>query len=124
MKSSGWRKAFAVSLFACAPVLRLIFGLMVVMMIGLSVELKYPSQRQTLVISGLMLQLVQVGSRIAMMKNGSQQHTNAPVMMASVLAAFRSRFESVDDCVFLREASPDEPGGRVVDEQDAWLPDG
>lgn len=28
------------------------------------------------------------------MKNGSQQKTKAPVMMASVFAAFRSRFES------------------------------
>lgn len=32
----------------------------------------------------------------AMMKNGSQHTTNAPVMMANVLAAFRSRFASSD----------------------------
>lgn len=37
-----------------------------------------------------------VGSRIAKIKNGSQQQTNAPVMIANVLAAFRSRFESAD----------------------------
>lgn len=35
-----------------------------------------------------------------MMKNGNQQHTNAPVMMASVLAALRSRLESVADWDF------------------------
>lgn len=69
-------------------------------MIGLSVELKYPNQRHTLIVSGLMSQSVHVGSRMAMMKNGNQQHTNAPVMMASVLAALRSRLESVADWDF------------------------
>lgn len=44
-----------------------------------------------------------MGSRMARIKNGSQQQTNAPVMMASVLAAFRSRFESAEfEWVFLR----------------------
>lgn len=43
-----------------------------------------------------MLQAAHVGNSIAKMKNGSQQQTNAPVMIANVLAAFRSRFESAD----------------------------
>lgn len=37
-----------------------------------------------------------------MMKKGNQQKTNAPVMMANVLAAFRSRFESAEFCAFRR----------------------
>lgn len=37
------------------------------------------------------------------MKKGSQQQTKAPVMMASVLAALRSRFESAEfEWFFLR----------------------
>lgn len=36
------------------------------------------------------------GMTRAMMKNGSQHTTNAPVMIANVLAAFRSRFASSD----------------------------
>lgn len=39
---------------------------------------------------------------MAMTKNGSQQQTNAPVMMANVFAALRSRFESTEFCCFLR----------------------
>lgn len=39
---------------------------------------------------------------MAMIKNGSQQKTNAPVMIANVLAAFRSRFESAEFCAFFR----------------------
>lgn len=38
-----------------------------------------------------------------MMKKGSQQTTKAPVMMTSVLAALRSRFESA--AIFFRRAT-------------------
>lgn len=41
-----------------------------------------------------------MGNKIAIIKNGNQQNTNAPVMMANVLAAFRSRFESAEFCAF------------------------
>jgi hypothetical protein len=41
-----------------------------------------------------MLQLLQTGRRMAIMKKGSQQTTKAPVIMTRVLAAFLSRFES------------------------------
>lgn len=52
--------------------------------------------------NGDMLQAAHVGNSIAKMKNGSQQQTNAPVMIANVLAAFRSRFESADIWAFFR----------------------
>lgn len=37
----------------------------------------------------------QMGNSTAITKNGIQHTTNAPVIMANVLAAFRSRFELV-----------------------------
>lgn len=52
-----------------------------------------------------------VGSNIATIKNGSQQHTNAPVIIANVLAALRSRFDSADCWVFLRMSV----GGRIIE---------
>lgn len=53
-----------------------------------------------------------VGKSIATIKNGNQQHTNAPVIIANVLAALRSRFDSADCWVFLRT----NVGGRSIDE--------
>lgn len=52
--------------------------------------------------SGDISHVVHVGSNIAIIKNGSQQHTNAPVIIANVLAALRSRFESTEFCGFFR----------------------
>lgn len=45
--------------------------------------------------------MLQIGRRIAMMKNGSQQMTKAPVIIANVLAAFRSRLELASSFDFL-----------------------
>lgn len=42
-----------------------------------------------------------MGNKTAMMKNGSQHNTKAPVIIAKVLAAFRSRFESMESRAFL-----------------------
>lgn len=63
-------------------------------MTGFSVELKYPNHKNSA--STLLLSVHEVHSGIisAARKNGSQQTTNAPVIMANVLAAFRSRFAS------------------------------
>lgn len=69
-------------------------GLKMVYSIGLRVELKYPSQRKKATILSSKWQSEQRGMSRAMTKKGSQQMTNAPVMMANVLAAFRSLFDS------------------------------
>lgn len=63
-------------------------------MTGFSVELKYPNHKNSA--STLLLSVHEVHNGIisAARKNGSQQTTNAPVIIASVLAAFRSRFAS------------------------------
>lgn len=87
-------------------------GLNIVQMIGFNVELKQPSHKKKLINSGEMLHEAHVGKSIATIKNGSQQHTNAPVIIANVLAALRSRFDSADCWVFLRT----NVGGRSIDE--------
>lgn len=57
--------------------------------------LKYPSHRNTLdTISGGW-QVRHVACSSAAKKNGSQQATKAPVMIARVFAALRSRFDSI-----------------------------
>ena len=48
-----------------------------------------------------------------MMKKGSQQTTNAPVMIASVLAALRSRFESAT--TFFRRVTTGRGDASIVD---------
>lgn len=60
------------------------------------VELKYPSQRNKLIMTGGNgHSSAQIGKSTAITKNGIQQTTKAPVMIASVLAAFRSLLELV-----------------------------
>lgn len=64
-------------------------------MTGLSVELKYPNHRNSDATLSLSEQLSpQSGNSNAIRKNGSQHTTNAPVMIANVLAAFLSRLVS------------------------------
>ncbi len=68
-------------------------------MIGLSVELTYPSQtmKWTTLRSVPATQRGQNGNMMYMRKNGSQQSTKAPIMMAIVRAARRS-FDSDMRC--------------------------
>ena len=54
----------------------------------------YPSHRKTLSMASSSVHVGHSGMSRAQTKNGSQQTTKAPVMMASVLAAFFSRFAS------------------------------
>ena len=44
------------------------------------------------------IQFLQIGFKTARMKKGSQQIIKAPVTIAKVLAAFRSRFASNETC--------------------------
>lgn len=57
--------------------------------------LKYPSHKNTLATSLGGSQVVHIACSRATRKNGSQQATKAPVMIARVLAALRSRFDSI-----------------------------
>ncbi len=57
-------------------------------------ELKYPSQRKNAAILSFIWHESHKGNSKAIKKNGNQQTTNAPVMIANVLAALRSRFAS------------------------------
>lgn len=57
--------------------------------------LKYPSHRNTLATSSGGLQVWHTACVRAARKNGSQHATNAPVMITRVLAALRSRFDSI-----------------------------
>ncbi len=70
---------------------------------GFNVELKYPNQRKKSKIFWS-IQFLHRGITSAIMKKGSQHKINAPVTMASVFAAFFSRFASRDTCFlpFLR----------------------
>lgn len=67
---------------------------------GFTVELKYPNHKQKLIRNGDISHSGQVGNMIATTKKGSQQTTKAPVMMASVLTALRSRLQFVSIKVF------------------------
>lgn len=57
--------------------------------------LKYPSHRNTLATRSGGLQTWHTACSSATKKKGSQQATNAPVMIARVFAAFLSRFDSI-----------------------------
>ena len=57
--------------------------------------MKYPSHRNTLDTTSGGLQVWHVACSSVVKKNGSQQATKAPVMIARVFAALRSRFDSI-----------------------------
>lgn len=70
-------------------------------MTGFRVLLKYPSHRNTLAMSSGGSQTWHVARSNVTKKKGSQQATNAPVIIASVFAAFLSRFDSIVSRVLL-----------------------
>ena len=65
--------------------------------------MKYPSQRKTLATRSGSWKDEQVACSNVTRKNGNQQATKAPVMIANVFAAFLSRFASIVSRVFLVE---------------------
>lgn len=69
-------------------------------MIGFKVELKYPNHKD-IDTKYRLKKFSLIGNNTAMMKNGNQHNTNAPVMIARVLAAFLSRLESIESRAFL-----------------------
>ena len=70
-------------------------------MIGFNVELKYPNHKKNAIMYGLNSESVYADNNMAIIKNGSQHITKAPVMIARVLAAFLSRLESAESLDFL-----------------------
>ncbi len=70
-------------------------------MIGLSVELKYPSHKKKETRVWLNWWSLKMAITRAKMKKGSQQAMKAPVTMARVLAAFLSLLASRETCFFL-----------------------
>jgi hypothetical protein len=65
------------------------------------VELKYPSHRKNAIIYSLNSYGLYADKRIAIIKNGNQHITKAPVIIAKVLAALRSLLESAESFDFL-----------------------
>lgn len=76
-------------------------GLKMVYMIGFNVELKQPNHRD-IETKYLLKKSALIGNNTAIMKNGNQHRTKAPVMIARVFAAFLSRLESIESRAFLR----------------------
>ena len=81
-------------------------GLNIVYIIGLSVELKYPIHKKKAITCWLNSKSfnpsnsLKIGIINAKIKNGNQHAMKAPVTIAKVLAAFRSRFASSETCFF------------------------
>lgn len=78
--------------------------------------MKYPNQRKNAATLSFIWHESHKGNSKAIKKNGNQHTTNAPVMIANVLAAFRSRFASNVSLRVLTWAW----GFKVLDEDGWW----